>query len=50
MIDGIIKKKFMRLSTDCFSASRRIAMTDHFFVGDGGEKEAGGNSAITDNL
>jgi len=24
-------------------------MTDHFFGGEGGEKEAGGDSAITEN-
>jgi len=35
--------------TDCFSASRRIAMTDHFFGGEGGEKEVGSDSAITEN-
>ena len=39
----------MRLSTDCFSASWRIAMTDHFLGGEGGEKEAGGDSSITEN-
>ncbi len=26
-----------------------FAMTDHFFGGEGGEKEAGGDSAITEN-
>jgi len=26
-----------------------VAMTDHFFGGEGGEKEAGSESAITEN-
>jgi len=31
------------------SGQAAVAMTDHFFGGEGGEKEAGGDSAITEN-
>jgi hypothetical protein len=39
----------MRLSTDCFPLVPRGRNDGSFFGGEGGEKEAGDDSSITEN-